>query len=775
MKPIYLDLHIHTSENPNCLNEAYNVDALLQRIREVSNNANYLISLTDHNVINKSAYLRLVEKTPNVLLGVELHIRNYPEKPPYHCHMFFNTTIIDDEIIDSINVKLNELYPNKIINTETENVPTIHQIINTFDKDDFLLLPHGGQSHRTFDKSIPDGVIFDTTLERSIYYNQFDGFTARSNTGLESTVKYFKRLGINEFVNLITSSDNYSPELYPKAKAEDAEPFLPTWMYASPTFNGLRISLSESSRFVYSNTIPTSWAEFIKRVTLENERISIDVELTPGLNVVIGGSSSGKTLFVDSIYKKICTDFSECNYSKFQVEDINVINPSGIKPHYINQNFIINILNSEDKGINEIEIINKVFPVDESIDEKVRRGLASLKQDLGTLIKLVKIIEKSEDDLSRIPIFTHLITNGSVKKNLFSLLLPEQGEIAKYNYGENIYNTHIQYLKEIEEFLRDNVFTDKLTDHFTIIRKELSKARNISLFESDIRNIIHKFKENMDQKLISENREQQIKAKNKEKLFQLISEYVIALKSFEETLNKISHYDITCETKTIEVMGHKLSIENVFVLSKEKVLEVINKYLKRGYQIESFDTITPHNLFESKYKKQMPKVDDYDDFERRVYTDFEKINKRNYRIISKDGVNFDKMSPGWKTSVLLDIILGYDQDLAPLIIDQPEDNLATNYINDGLIKSIKSIKTKKQVILVSHNATIPMLGDAQNIILCKNEGEKIIIRSDYLEGNIGDKSMVDYIAEITDGGKSSIKKRVKKYNLKSFRGDENET
>jgi hypothetical protein len=46
---------------------------------------------------------------------------------------------------------------------------------------------------------------------------------------------------------------------------------------------------------------------------------------------------------------------------------------------------------------------------------------------------------------------------------------------------------------------------------------------------------------------------------------------------------------------------------------------------------------------------------------------------------------------------------------------------------------------------------------------------QISIRSDALEGKINSKSVVDYIAEITDGGKPSIKKRVKKYNLKSFR------
>lgn len=155
--------------------------------------------------------------------------------------------------------------------------------------------------------------------------------------------------------------------------------------------------------------------------------------------------------------------------------------------------------------------------------------------------------------------------------------------------------------------------------------------------------------------------------------------------------------------------------------------------------------------------------------ENKIYSKFQELNKQSYKIIDNEGRKFENLSPGLKTSIILDIILGYEGDLAPLIIDQPEDNLATSYINDGLIKSVKKIKIKKQIIIVSHNATIPMLGDAQNIILCRNEDNKITIRSASLEGKIDGKSIVDFVAEITDGGKSSIKKRVKKYNLKKFK------
>ena len=111
------------------------------------------------------------------------------------------------------------------------------------------MLPHGDNGG-TFDKAIKKGKRFDTTLEKSIYYNQFDGFTARSSSGLEETIEYFKRLGINEFINLLTCSDNYNPERYPEAKSKDSEKFTPTWMFALPTFEGLRLSGSINT-FIY--------------------------------------------------------------------------------------------------------------------------------------------------------------------------------------------------------------------------------------------------------------------------------------------------------------------------------------------------------------------------------------------------------------------------------------------------------------------------------------------------------------------------------------------
>lgn len=764
MNPIYLDTHIHTSENPNEVNNDYDLETLIEKIHEFNDNSEFLISLTDHNMVNKRAYLKAVDLNINIILGVELHIRNYDNCPAYHCHIYFDLKEITEEIIDDINDRLDILYPNKVVEKRDPSIPTIQDIINKFDKYNFMLLPHGGQSHATFNTSIPKDSTVDGTLERSVYYNHFEGFTARGDNGLERTQEYFEKLGINEFVNLITCSDNYTPNTYPNGK--DKNPFKPTWMLAKPTFNGLRLSLSEKSRLIYSETKPTFYSENIQSVSHNKDNIEIDIELTSGLNVIIGGSSSGKTLLVDSIVRCLNDTANDSIYDQYEIDKITVVNPSGMIPHYLSQNYIMGVVNkiSED-SIENIDIIKRVFPGDDDIKISINNGLREFKKNIQELIRCVKTLEEESKILNTIPIISRLITRSNLETNIYDNLQPTEIENEKLRFSKGVYDGYTQSLDNLEDFLSQYPFIEHDSNLVASLKNELLSVLQISNKEKEVRNLIEHNQEAYNQVLKHSNSEEQTKRQNFNKLLASIKKYVRAYRQFHRIISTISNYSLKFDTEEIESMGHILYIENDFVLNPEKFIEVVNKYLKDT--IIDFDSIKPELLFQLNYK-QRPKVRDYDDFENKIYNGFESLNKKNYKIITKDGREFEKLSPGWKTSVILDIILGYDKDSAPVIIDQPEDNLATDYINKGLVEAVKKIKSKKQIILVSHNATIPMLADAQNIILCRNMNNKLVIKSSPLEGEIEGKSVVDLIASITDGGKSSIKKRVKKYNLKKF-------
>lgn len=769
MKPVYIDLHIHTSKDPDKLDLSYDVATLHDKIRACAAGSAYLISLTDHNTMNKAAYLNAASFFPNLLMGAELHVRNYSTEQPYHCHIFFRSPVSADTI-DALNRILDALYPKKSV-CASDSIPTIEEIAKHFDAYEFVLLPHGGQSHSTFDKSIPKGVQFDTTIERSIYYNHFDGFTARSNSGLESTQDYFRRLGIADFVNLITSTDNYNPAKYPESKNSEAEPFVPTWMLASPTFNGLRLSLSESARLVYG-TRPDTWAEFIRHVSLSNDYLHIDAALTAGLNVVIGGSSSGKTLFVDSVYRKLLGTFEGSNYLAYGVDQISVDCPTAQVPHYLEQNYIVKVCDQKDHNntIDHIDLLRRLFPGDKVERAAIESGLADLTESLNHMVEAAEKIESLEGELKTLPVLSRLVVTKLIKRNPLKYLKPADSLVETFDYSEPTYTKHKKALDEIDKFLGANplVIHDKtLVER---LKAELDAARSAALFEEVIRQVVFKHAEAINQRQTLEDRETKTKSQQFGQLLGAIRNYLKFNRIFYTSRDRIAKFSIKCSTRVVESMGHKLFIENAFELSPGKFLEILNKALKTDSQIPSFDAITPSALSSGGFRKKAPKVTNYADLRREVITRFQAMNQKKYRITTSEGKDFDQLSAGWKTSVILDLVLGCTTDTAPLIIDQPEDNLATSYINRGLLKAIKQCKAARQIILVSHNATIPMLGDAQNVIVCTSRDKFMTIRSSPLEGVLEDVDVVDVIAATTDGGKASIKKRVKKYNLKRFRG-----
>ena len=772
MNPIYVDVHIHTSENPDSLNQNYDIDTLFVNIRKQAQGVHSLISLTDHNVINKQAYLNALAKCGNdihLMLGVELHIHYIKETEAYHCHIFFKNKITE-ETIDKINGILQELYPQKQVKKTDTSIPTLDQIIYEFEGYDFVLLPHGGQSHATFNKAIPRGRRFDTMMERSVYYNQFDGFTARSEAGRDETDEYFKRLGINAFVNLVTCSDNYDPSRYPEAKSSDADPLIPTWMFSEPTFEGFRLSLSERSRIVYTKDKPESWSENIERVKYKNEFLDIDVEFSSGLNVVIGGSSSGKTLLVDSISRKLTdNNFEDSDYRDFGVENIHLDNPSGLHPHYLSQNYIMKVVgNDAENHIEDIDIVKNLFPNDRELTARINASLNKLDDDMSQMMQAVKDIEQLEASLRSISQVGRLFVMNDVKKNVIATLVPSEGKRNSINYPKSKADLHIKYLHEIKEVLTKNPFVPERNALIDELISLLETAYRYSEIEDLVFQQIDQAKNEYSELLKSESLEDQTKSQQFDELLKKITDYVYLTRKFKKHLDSIASYNEKIDTKEIVSAGHRLFISNQFTLNKNIVLEVFNLLLKTGHKIDRFEDVTPNSLFECYYFKKNPKVVDYDDFKTRVCSKLQENNHTIYKIKTSDNKDFDKLSAGWKTSVLLDLILGYDKDIAPIIIDQPEDNLATNYINDGLVEAIKNVKGKKQIILVSHNATIPMMGDAQRIIYCENKEGVVTIRSSSLEGEINGEPVLDLIAKITDGGKPSIKKRVKKYNLKKF-------
>jgi len=125
----------------------------------------------------------------------------------------------------------------------------------------------------------------------------------------------------------------------------------------------------------------------------------------------------------------------------------------------------------------------------------------------------------------------------------------------------------------------------------------------------------------------------------------------------------------------------------------------------------------------------------------------------------KDGAEYkaaDKLSTGQKCTTILPILLL--ESVKPLLIDQPEDNLDNAFVYDTVVKSIRTVKMNRQLIFVTHNPNIPVLGDADKVFVLRSNGQQGEVIS---EGNV-DEVKVE-IETILEGGKDAFEERRRRY------------
>lgn len=126
------------------------------------------------------------------------------------------------------------------------------------------------------------------------------------------------------------------------------------------------------------------------------------------------------------------------------------------------------------------------------------------------------------------------------------------------------------------------------------------------------------------------------------------------------------------------------------------------------------------------------------------------------RYLTRD---FSKLSLGQQQSVLLAMMLSADSN-DPLLIDQPEDNLDSEFIYFSLVPVLRRAKERRQVIIVTHNANIAVLGDAEQIIVLKSTNDQASIVA---RGSIDDPVTRDFACNILEGAHEAFQRRARTY------------
>jgi energy-coupling factor transporter ATP-binding protein EcfA2 len=140
--------------------------------------------------------------------------------------------------------------------------------------------------------------------------------------------------------------------------------------------------------------------------------------------------------------------------------------------------------------------------------------------------------------------------------------------------------------------------------------------------------------------------------------------------------------------------------------------------------------------------------------------------------VDYDGVDIRKLSPGTRGIVLLLLYLALDEDDdRPLIIDQPEENLDPKSIYDELVGLFLKAKSKRQVIMVTHNANLVVNTDADQIIIAEagphRPGELPPIT--YTSGGLENAGIRKTVCDILEGGERAFQERARRLRVRLAR------
>ena len=124
----------------------------------------------------------------------------------------------------------------------------------------------------------------------------------------------------------------------------------------------------------------------------------------------------------------------------------------------------------------------------------------------------------------------------------------------------------------------------------------------------------------------------------------------------------------------------------------------------------------------------------------------------------------DQLSTGQKaTAVLLLLLLESD---APLVVDQPEDDLDNRFITEGVVPRMREEKRRRQFLFSTHNANIPVLGDAELILGLSASGEAdaggATVAPEHM-GSIDARPVRELVEELLEGGEDAFERRRRKY------------
>lgn len=498
-----------------------------------------------------------------------------------------------------------------------------------------------------------------------------------------------------------------------------------------------------------------------------------------------------------------------------------------IKKDTIRENFINHFFELKNKIKNlELEIRQKGNPEAFKISiEQKELSIKQLKEQLGLTPQQIEDYDKLNreasdlentrqklnSDYSKITNFNNELKNileGLINQK--QLLIDSLQSIEIKDFYSNEYNnidllldkvitiSNSLKLNEQKTFIEDNLFKKQqvdLNERKTTLNNKLEpflKDQTTKKEIQEIEKIILDDKQKLQQYelLLSDlNKTKELLIAAKESIFNLLKktyqEYVEVIKNLENRVAGLNDNKLKIQGKIkfnfpnfrnsfIEISDSRSASYNDYSIFDENNTGTSDFDFERLYQQikDVFESI----IDSGKYSLRS-KIDPKNAIKELFIDHF-----FDYWEVSYDNDILEKMSTGKASFVILMLIMGLSKSNAPILIDQPEDNLDNRSITKDLVTYLRQKKIERQIILVTHNPNVVVNADAENVIVAHQSGQNdrltsSIFKFDYTNGAIENTKQYDvnvkdllksmgireHIAEIVEGGKEAFKKREKKY------------
>ncbi|MGH2499802.1 MAG: AAA family ATPase [Candidatus Limnocylindria bacterium] len=116
------------------------------------------------------------------------------------------------------------------------------------------------------------------------------------------------------------------------------------------------------------------------------------------------------------------------------------------------------------------------------------------------------------------------------------------------------------------------------------------------------------------------------------------------------------------------------------------------------------------------------------------------------------------LSMGQRCTVVLPLLLAEERE--SILLDQPEDHLDNAFIVETLVEAIRERTRDGQVIVATHNANIPVLGEARRVIVLASDGRHGFVTT---AAPLDDDDSVGAITTLMEGGREAFARRAAFY------------